>query len=634
MSTSGNTTNRPFSFTFIPTHQTTTTTVIHTGAPATIPVRRRDDEDASSSSSDHTIPRVSVQPTNIALPAIPFSSGEVVVHTPTVPYGIQQRRHTRDKIEVLSLRRGPNETVEGFIVRYNLESLQINETTEAFKVAGFIHGMRDKHLIRKLHRVNGTPEDINSLMIITRLMFSRRSRLRRARNGRTEKVIKKGRITNHNLSRQREKTSSRPAGGLQTQIENWGDIRHIPPGKCLVWLEKGTRSTRLILCSLKRRAKSGGLKGEKAPKEDEKVDGKIVHEIYTIGSKAGSPRCDLKRRVEVLEAWMCIPLTVQASNGCYTEADQAFEDLKRCLEELPALTAPCRGEVLQLYMSASERAGPYPARDKLHHVGKISACASSFFKKVEEILSEISRRLAKWAIEVGVFDLAYKPRTTVKAQVIADFIAEILEGSCGEMERGESNEVHEAWEIYTDGASSTEGAGVGVMAVSPQGKERARALKSKFKASNNEAEYEALIAGLQLVLQENARVMAHVDSLLVANQINGVYEVKEVQMKQYVRVTENLMAKFESCVVIHVPRSQNRKADALSKLASSFKDPVKEISVEEIPAPTTELRMVNVIQEGEVTWMDPIINYLVRGELPEDRMLAHKLRCKAQHYEM
>ncbi|KAD4889460.1 hypothetical protein E3N88_21533 [Mikania micrantha] len=129
-------------------------------------------------------------------------------------------------------------------------------------------------------------------------------------------------------------------------------------------------------------------------------------------------------------------------------------------------------------------------------------------------------------------------------------------------------------------------------------------------------------------------VVAHVDSLLVSNQINGVYEIKEERMKQYVQVVEGLMAKFESCVVIHVPRSHNKKADALSKLASSFVDPVKEISVEEVLAPTIEVKMINVIQEDRENWMKPIVDYLVEGKLPESRVLAHKLRCKAQHYEM
>ncbi|KAD2806282.1 hypothetical protein E3N88_39659 [Mikania micrantha] len=103
----------------------------------------------------------------------------------------------------------------------------------------------------------------------------------------------------------------------------------------------------------------------------------------------------------------------------------------------------------------------------------------------------------------------------------------------------------------------------------------------------------------QLKIHPNKKpiVVAHVDSLLVSNQINGVYEIKEERMKQYVQVVEGLMAKFESCVVIHVPRSQNKKADALSKLASSFADPVKEISVEEVLVPTTEVKMINVIQE-------------------------------------
>ncbi|KAD6454304.1 hypothetical protein E3N88_09010 [Mikania micrantha] len=188
MSISGNPGNGSLSFSFAPpSHQATMATVVHTGAPTTIPTRRRDGEEAESSSSDHTIPRVSVQPTNILPPVIPFSSGVMATSTLTFPYGMSSPllppyylqipfippfNHTPSQTSVytnpltpqpspsgsfvssgpnpiLNLKRGPIETVEEFIVKYNLESIQINGTTEALKVAGFIHGWEGRKAERK-----------------------------------------------------------------------------------------------------------------------------------------------------------------------------------------------------------------------------------------------------------------------------------------------------------------------------------------------------------------------------------------------------------------------------------------------------------------------------------------------------
>ncbi|KAD5961337.1 hypothetical protein E3N88_12810 [Mikania micrantha] len=133
----------------------------------------------------------------------------------------QQRRHTRDKTEVLNLRRGPNETVEEFIVRYNLESLQINGTTEALKVAGFIHGVRDKHLIRKLHGVNGTPEDMNALMTIAKAYVQQEKSVTASVDWENRKSEKKTTSTLAQPSRKKEEKQETYPALTKTPGEIW-----------------------------------------------------------------------------------------------------------------------------------------------------------------------------------------------------------------------------------------------------------------------------------------------------------------------------------------------------------------------------------------------------------------------------
>ncbi|XP_076928723.1 uncharacterized protein LOC143592776 [Bidens hawaiensis] len=103
-----------------------------------------------------------------------------------------------------------------------------------------------------------------------------------------------------------------------------------------------------------------------------------------------------------------------------------------------------------------------------------------------------------------------------------------------------------------------------------------------WSITNNEAEYEALLAGLRMVEKVKAkRVKDHVDSLLVANQVGGSYDAKDLKMKKYLKKTHELLKKFENAEVTHIPRSSNKKADALSKLAAvAFDHMAREVKVE------------------------------------------------------
>nr|GEU38569.1 reverse transcriptase domain-containing protein [Tanacetum cinerariifolium] len=104
----------------------------------------------------------------------------------------------------------------------------------------------------------------------------------------------------------------------------------------------------------------------------------------------------------------------------------------------------------------------------------------------------------------------------------------------------------------------------------PKGEEFTYALRFEFDASNNEAEYEALIAGLRIAEQMGLKnLLAKVDSRLVANQINGSYEAKNHSMIQYLGKAKALTDNFKMFSIAQVPRSENKKADALNKIAST-----------------------------------------------------------------
>ena len=126
--------------------------------------------------------------------------------------------------------------------------------------------------------------------------------------------------------------------------------------------------------------------------------------------------------------------------------------------------------------------------------------------------ADASGRMAKWAIELTEFNINYRPRPAVKVQILADFIVECTIPKEAEPEQGKINGLkpqpnspkEEAdlsdclWALYVDGSSNMSGTGAGLILISPEGIVVEYALRFEFPATNNGAEYEALIAGLRI----------------------------------------------------------------------------------------------------------------------------------------
>jgi ribonuclease HI len=219
----------------------------------------------------------------------------------------------------------------------------------------------------------------------------------------------------------------------------------------------------------------------------------------------------------------------------------------------------------------------------------------------------------------------------MKGHISVDFLAEV-EGMDDTKEPSLTD--NPPWTLFTDGASSLEGSGAGLILTDPSKNEYTYALKFNFPTTNNEAEYEALLSGLRIARKMGVQnIKVFVDSQLVANHINGSFEANQSSMQQYLEETRKVISEFSKFTIEQVPRNRNKIADALSKLAaSSFAHLKKELLVEVLTeksiVPTKEV--VAVTEED--CWMTPIKNFLQNSQLPEDRQLARKVRMKAPMY--
>ena len=149
---------------------------------------------------------------------------------------------------------------------------------------------------------------------------------------------------------------------------------------------------------------------------------------------------------------------------------------------------------------------------------------------------------------------------------------------------------------------------------SPDGIDTEYALRFGFQAFNNEAKYEAVIAGLNLThFMEADQLEVSRDSQLVVKQIEDFYEARGEKMILYLKKVRELIKKFTRVQVKHVPRAENSRVDALAKLATASQEDLSRlILIEHLPEPSISIDNEEVSpMMSELSWMDPIWDYLV-----------------------
>jgi hypothetical protein len=255
------------------------------------------------------------------------------------------------------------------------------------------------------------------------------------------------------------------------------------------------------------------------------------------------------------------------------QCEEAFGKLKEFLASPPVLARPQQGAPLLLYLAVSDHALSSALVQEIegeerpvYFVSRTLRGAELRYQKLEKLSlavivtarrlrqyfqshkvivktdypikqvlrkPDLAGRMVAWSIELSEFDMTFSPRGAIKSQILADFVLE--------MTSPPEEEGNLPWTLSVDGASNIRGSGAGVVLEGPDGVLIEQSLRFAFKASNNQAEYEALIAGMKLAREmEVADLRVKSASQLVTNQVSGEYQTKDPQLVKYLEKVQSL----------------------------------------------------------------------------------------------
>ncbi|GAA0173111.1 hypothetical protein LIER_26796 [Lithospermum erythrorhizon] len=358
----------------------------------------------------------------------------------------------------------------------------------------------------------------------------------------------------------------------------------------------------------------------------------------------------------------------------------AFEGLKQYLGSPQLLSRPEPGEPLQLYIAISDvavsgvlvkeigqRQRPiyyvshvlrdaeerYPVIDKAAFAVVISArTLKAYFEAhpiqvitdqpLKRVLTSpaLSGRLTTWAVELSEFEISYAPRTSMKAQALADFVIECTARDLSvptEIIPAGEERTPPCWTLFVDGARTEQGVGVGVIILGPGKEALEYSLRFSFPATNNEAEYEAMILGLRLARSMGVEeLMLKADSKLVIDQLKGICGVKSEVLRKYHAKAMQITREFKRILFKHIPRAENEKADHLSRLATTYYDELPTgVCVEVCDQPAYLEKSISQVEGGiKEDWRTPLISYFNEGKLPEDKIESRRIQNRSLKYQM
>ncbi|GKV11259.1 hypothetical protein SLEP1_g22525 [Rubroshorea leprosula] len=231
-------------------------------------------------------------------------------------------------------------------------------------------------------------------------------------------------------------------------------------------------------------------------------------------------------------------------------------------------------------------------------------------------------RIGKWILALTEFNLRYLPQKAVKGQALANFLAD---HPCLDINVDEDKGINlfsidlVPWRLIFDGSSTDQAFGAGIIIVSSDGIKTQWCFQLDFECTNNQAEYEALVIGLELLVELNVPSVEIVgDSQLVLKQLSGEYKCTSMVLSPYFATAIQLLEEFDDVSLKHIHRNMNIEANELAQIASSVKMPEgileKVIVIEKRILPSIHQRGVTVeacsLDVTPTDWRHPIIEHL------------------------
>jgi ribonuclease HI len=291
--------------------------------------------------------------------------------------------------------------------------------------------------------------------------------------------------------------------------------------------------------------------------------------------------------------------------------------------------------------------------------------------------------IAKWAAELAEFQLDFQPRHAVKSQVLAKFIVEWTPSPSAPRGLDPDSDPTSAeprvlvftephWTLFFDGFARRQGGDAGVVLIDPSGDQVKYMVHLEFKATNNMAEYEALIFGLSVALSLGIhQLLMKGYSQLIIKQVRGECSYNKPRLAAYLLHVRKLEKDFIALELQHVPRANNSAADELSTRASTWAPVLEGIFERRLLRPTTQpaepgeggetstsklavrvafhlqnpprivcategpanlLAPQPISQSGPDAWIYEVRDYLKENILPEDHVSAERIVRLAKQY--
>ncbi|CAN6561920.1 unnamed protein product [Malus baccata var. baccata] len=245
--------------------------------------------------------------------------------------------------------------------------------------------------------------------------------------------------------------------------------------------------------------------------------------------------------------------------------EQAMYYLSRILTEVETRYSPIERLCLALYFTAS-KLRYYMLPCHVHIIAKTYMIKYMLSKPM------LTGRIGKWILVLSEFSFQYVPQRAVNGQAIADFLTEHQEsqdeiinipgtlevtsiwippGNISSKEEWVQQEMKKVtrlwitpWKLYFDGSCTQQTSGAGIVIINPQGVHHYYSFLLDYQGNtNNQAEYEALIIGLEILIELGAmKVEVFGDSKLIVNQLNGEYKCRHITMAGYYLAAKQLLS--------------------------------------------------------------------------------------------
>nr|GEX70171.1 reverse transcriptase domain-containing protein [Tanacetum cinerariifolium] len=420
---------------------------------------------------------------------------------------LQQKKYIKDPIELHNLKQRDGESTKDFVRRYKLESMDVKGAPECMRISEFVHGITYLKLIKRIH--DKIPKTMDEIMRVTTSFL--RGEVAASNHERRKSLPSPyNRINGSPGVRKLQAVSSTTHGMLKIPVE--GGIITLKNSK-LVPLE----------CTLIFRPE----KISQAPKlmVEERIKVAInpesLKQTKPVGM-TGVPRHIAKHRLNIREG--CPWLGKRKEVKKLIETRDAGATYQRLVDKAFHKQI---GRNLEVYVD--------DLVIKSRTEDEITVEAEEALKQMKQLIAELPMLTTPMKKEELIVYLA-----AAKEMVKEDSPDTLIE--------------------IEEELPEPDGSGAGLILTSPEGMEFTYALRFMFDATNNEVEYEALIAGLRIAKQMGIQnLQENVDSRLVANQVNRTYVAKEVDMIHYLGKVRTLTNDFKAFSIRKVPRSENKK---------------------------------------------------------------------------